>query len=83
MQRLSKFMANMSGGKSKGGAGHRAEKEREGDRGGGGDGNGKGDDRGYDGKVDKNINHRMTMPAAWRVDDYLDGSDDDDLSVLR
>ncbi|KAI3433422.1 hypothetical protein D9Q98_003237 [Chlorella vulgaris] len=43
-------------------------------------------DAGYDGKVRKDIDHRAYMPAAWRIDDYLDGGDDDedlDLSSLR
>ena len=45
-----------------------------------GDKNGSG---GYDGRVDKTVDHRLLMPAPWRVDDYLDGSDDDDLEAVR
>ncbi|KAL4859368.1 Peptidyl-prolyl cis-trans isomerase CYP57 [Chlorella vulgaris] len=43
-------------------------------------------DAGYDGKVREDIDHRAYMPAAWRIDDYLDGGDEDedlDLSSLR
>jgi hypothetical protein len=37
------------------------------------------DVQGYDGKVAADIDHKAYMPAAWRVDEYLDG--DDDLSL--
>ncbi|KAL0031312.1 hypothetical protein WJX79_002596 [Trebouxia sp. C0005] len=33
----------------------------------------------YDGKVRTDINHDAYKPAAWRVDRYLDGSDDEDI----
>lgn len=43
-----------------------------------------GKEAGYDGKVRKDIDHRAYMPAAWRVDAYLeDESDDDTLASLR
>lgn len=29
--------------------------------------------KGYAGKVDDTLDHTAYMPAAWRVDDYLDG----------
>lgn len=32
-----------------------------------------GEERGYAGKVDASLDHRAYMPAAWRVDDYLEG----------
>lgn len=46
---------------------------------------GEGEGEGYAGKVRADLDHRLDMPAAWRVDDYLgeeDGSDDD-LASLR
>mmetsp|Transcript_27700 Transcript_27700/g.71898 ORF Transcript_27700/g.71898 Transcript_27700/m.71898 type:complete len:535 (+) Transcript_27700:245-1849(+) len=36
------------------------------------------DSAGYSGKVRDDIDHRMLMPAAWRVDDYLSIDDEDD-----
>jgi hypothetical protein len=36
----------------------------------------------YDGKVASNIDHKAYMPAAWRVDEYLDGEDDISLADL-
>lgn len=30
--------------------------------------------RGYDGEIDKDIDHRAYMPAAWRLDTYLGGT---------
>ena len=59
--------------------------------GGGGDGDGDDDnnnhesktdeegEKGYDGKIDKEIDHRAYMPAAWRLDTYLD----DDRTTLE
>lgn len=38
-----------------------------------------GSSQGYDGKVAADIDHKAYMPAAWRVDEYLDG--DDDISI--
>lgn len=35
--------------------------------------------QGYNGKVAADIDHKAYMPAAWRVDEYLDG--DDDISI--
>jgi peptidyl-prolyl cis-trans isomerase SDCCAG10 len=29
--------------------------------------------KGYDGKIDKDVDHRSYMPAAWRLDTYLEG----------
>ena len=31
------------------------------------------DERGYAGKVREDIDHKAYLPAAWRVDDYLEG----------
>jgi peptidyl-prolyl cis-trans isomerase SDCCAG10 len=53
--------------------------------------------KGYGGKVDANIDHRSYLPAAWRVDEYLEPSEttggvdpeeveeevEDDLATLR
>jgi len=30
--------------------------------------------KGYDGEIDKNIDHKSYMPAAWRLDTYLGGN---------
>ncbi|GAB4822798.1 hypothetical protein N2152v2_009844 [Parachlorella kessleri] len=39
---------------------------------------------GYRGEVRQDVDHRAYMPAAWRVDNYLEGEeDDDDLASLR
>lgn len=42
---------------------------------------------GYNGEIDKDLDHRKYMPAAWRLDDYLGGDDGDDdggsLETLR
>jgi peptidyl-prolyl cis-trans isomerase SDCCAG10 len=55
--------------------------------GGGGEGGkgGVGDEVAYDGKVRKDLDHRAYMPAAWRVDDYLnqEDKDEDDFASLR
>ncbi len=54
-----------------------------------GDGKGKGGaGGGYAGKVRSDLDHRAYMPAAWRVDEYLDGEGEgegaqDDLASLR
>ncbi|WIA14398.1 hypothetical protein OEZ85_002925 [Tetradesmus obliquus] len=44
-------------------------------------------DEAYDGKVREDIDHRSYMPAAWRVDAYLneegEGQGEDDLASLR
>lgn len=40
------------------------------------------DVQGYDGKVASDIDHKAYMPAAWRVDEYLDGEDDISLANL-
>lgn len=40
-------------------------------------------ERGYDGEVRQDIDHRAYMPAAWRLDDYLAGDDDVTLDELR
>lgn len=37
------------------------------------------EEEGYAGKVRNDINHDAYKPAAWRVDKYLDGSDDEDI----
>ncbi|DBA82190.1 hypothetical protein WJX77_010418 [Trebouxia sp. C0004] len=37
------------------------------------------EDEAYAGKVRNDINHDAYKPAAWRVDRYLDGSDDEDI----
>mmetsp|Transcript_25541 Transcript_25541/g.71433 ORF Transcript_25541/g.71433 Transcript_25541/m.71433 type:complete len:546 (-) Transcript_25541:265-1902(-) len=37
-----------------------------------------GDGEAYDGKVDKQLDHKAYMPAAWRVDDYLTVEDEED-----
>ncbi|MEW5301137.1 MAG: hypothetical protein WDW36_004016 [Sanguina aurantia] len=39
--------------------------------------------QGYDGKVDKKMDHKTYMPAAWRVDDYLGADEDDSLENLK
>ncbi|MEW5313077.1 MAG: hypothetical protein WDW38_004671 [Sanguina aurantia] len=41
------------------------------------------DTQGYDGKVDKKMDHKTYMPAAWRVDDYLGADEDDSLENLK
>jgi hypothetical protein len=38
--------------------------------------------QGYNGKVDDGIDHKTYLPAAWRVDDYLDGDDDVSMDLL-
>ena len=39
---------------------------------------------GYRGEVRQDVDHKAYMPAAWRVDNYLEGDeDDDDLASLR
>lgn len=54
-----------------------------------GKGTGKGGGGGgYAGKVRSDLDHRAYMPAAWRVDEYLDGEgegegEQDDLASLR
>jgi len=45
------------------------------------------DEAAYDGKVKGDIDHRAYMPAAWRVDDYGEGEEEEegplDLAALR
>eukprot|EP00892_Ulva_mutabilis_P004873 jgi/Ulvmu1/2758/UM014_0216.1 len=36
----------------------------------------------YDGKVNTTIDHKSYMPASWRIDNYLDESDDDAVETL-
>ena len=38
--------------------------------------------QGYDGKVRDDIDHDAMMPAAWRVDKYLDEEEDEPLESL-
>lgn len=53
------------------------------------EGSGELKEGGYGGKVDANIDHRSYMPAAWRVDEYLEpsgeirGEVDDNLETLK
>ena len=32
----------------------------------------------YDGQVRQDLNHDLLKPAAWRIENYLDGDDDAD-----
>eukprot|EP00955_Chlamydomonas_euryale_P105352 365632-Chlamydomonas_euryale.AAC.16 len=84
LARLSKFSAALRGSGS-GDAGRRPEPEvgaaALSGRGSGGVGD---DGKGYDGKVEADIDHTAYLPAAWRVDDYLDRDDlDASLDDLR
>jgi peptidyl-prolyl cis-trans isomerase SDCCAG10 len=89
MSKLATFMQKISSSKPKipenttgGENSTRSKEENEQEKGGAGEHINGGDiknqklegGKGYDGKVDENIDHRAYMPAAWRLDTYLGGN---------